>query len=447
MATTLDCILLRDIFGTERMRSVFDSRALLQAWLDVEAALAGAEAEVGLVPAWAAEAIAAAARAEAFDLDALREGMGSSQHPLVPTVRALTEAAGEAGHWVHWGATTQDVMDTGAVLQVRAALELVEGSLEGLIAALAGQARRYAATPMVGRTHGQQAVPITFGLVVAVWLDELGRTRERLRELRGRVLVAQLGGAAGTLASLGDDAPAVRAAFARRLGLGPSPTPWHTARDGFAELVSTLGLLAATMEKIAHAMIRLQSTELAEAGEPAAPGHVGSSTMPQKRNPMISEYVAACCKLVRGLTPVMQGAMVGEHERDMASWAVEWILIPQAFILTDGALMQLVEICAGLVVDEERMAANLELTGGAILAERVMLALGRELGREQAHHLVTEATREAERRGVTLRDALRDRTEVTAILSETELDELLDPAGYLGEAPELARGAARRAGA
>jgi 3-carboxy-cis,cis-muconate cycloisomerase len=442
--TTLDCTLFRDVFGTDRMRAVLDSRALLQAWLDVEAALAGAEAEAGVVPTAAAEAIAAAARAEAFDLDALRESMGSSQHPLVPAVRALTEAAGEAGHWVHWGATTQDVMDTAAVLQARSALELVEGSLDELIAALAEQAEQHAATPMAGRTHGQHAVPTTFGLVVAVWLDELVRTRERLRDCRGRVLVAELGGAAGTLASLGEAAPAVRAAFARRLGLAPPTTPWHVARDGFAELVSTLGILAATMEKIARAVIRLQSTELAEAGEPAVPGHVGSSTMPQKRNPMVSEYIAAGCKLVRGLVPVMQGAMVGEHERDMAAWAAEWLVVPQAFILVDGALTKLVEICAGLVVDGERMALNLELTGGAILAERVMLVLGRELGREQAHHLVTDATREAERRGISLREALREREEVSKALSQAELDELLEPGGYLGEAPEQARAAAER---
>jgi 3-carboxy-cis,cis-muconate cycloisomerase len=438
-------MLLRDIFGTERMRAVFDSRALLQSWLDVEAALAEAESEIGLIPEAAAAEIRAAARAEHFDLDDLRAGIERSQHPLVPVVEELSAAAGESGTYVHWGATTQDVMDTAVVLQVRAGLHLVEDELGRLVARLAELAERYAGTPMAGRTHGQHAVPITFGLVVGVWLDELGRARVRLAACRERVLVGELAGAAGTLASLGSDGPAVREAFCRRLGLGVPTTPWHTARDGFAELVSALAGLAATMEKIALAVVRLQSTEIAEAGERPSPEHVGSSTMPQKRNPMASEYVAATCKLVRGLAPVMQGAMIGEHERDMASWAAEWLLIPQAFVLTDGALSRLTDIAASLEVDEARMAANLELTRGAILAERVMLALGRHVGRVRAHELMTEVTRDAERRGVDLLVALRANPQLTSLLDEAELERLLIPESYLGEAADLARAAADRA--
>ncbi len=426
------------------MREVFDSRALLQAWLDVEAALAEAEAEVGVIPDSAASAIRKSARAEQFDLDTLRREMSRSQHPLVPTVEALAVAAGDAGRFVHWGATTQDIMDTAAVLQIRAGLDLIEPELGRLIAQLAGEAERHARTPMAGRTHGQHAVPTTFGLVLAVWVDELGRSRTRLAECRERVLVAELGGAAGTLASLGADGPAVREAFARRLDLAVPTTPWHTARDGFAELVSALATLAATMEKIALGIVRLQSTEVHEVGEAETPEHVGSSTMPQKRNPMSSEYVAAACKLVRGLAPVMQGAMIGEHERDMASWAAEWLLIPQAFILTDGALSRLVEITGNLFVDERRMAANLELTRGAILSESVMLALGRHVGRTRAHHLMTDVTRAAERRGVDLLAALRDHPEVSSLLGDSELEQLLDPGSYLGEAPALAEAAARR---
>jgi 3-carboxy-cis,cis-muconate cycloisomerase len=445
MPTTLDCTLFRDVFGTPRMRAVFESRALLQAWLDAEVALAGAEAETGVIPLEAAARIREVARAERFDLDELREHMGESQHPLVPTVRALAAAAGDAGHYVHWGATTQDIMDTGAVLQIRMALDLLEPTLEQLIAELAKQARRHANTAMAGRTHGQHAVPITFGLKLAIWVDELARTRERLAACRGRVVVGQLGGAAGTLASLGVDGPAVRAAFCRLLGLGEPTTPWHTARDGFAELVSTLGILAATLEKIALEIIRLQATEVAEAAEPPRDGHVGSSTMPQKRNPMISEQIAGVCKLVRGLAPVMQGAMIGEHERDMAAWSVEWLLVPQALIMSDAALVQLLGIVSDLCVDDARMAANLELTQGAILAEAVMLALGRHLGRERAHHLMMSVTRDRDLRGVHLLEALREHPEVKDLLAPEDLEQLLDPTTYLGEAAELAESAAARA--
>jgi 3-carboxy-cis,cis-muconate cycloisomerase len=385
------------------------------------------------------------ADATRFDLDGLREQMRLSEHPLVPTVRALAEAAGDAGQYVHWGATTQDIMDTAMVLQVRTALDLVEGTLGELIAGLAAHARSYAGTRMPGRTHGQHALPITFGLKLAVWLDELGRTRERLTECRPRVLVGQLAGGAGTLASLGVDAPAVRENFCRRLSLGAPTTPWHVARDGFAELVSVLGILAGTIEKIALELIRLQSTELGEVAEPTTAAHVGSSTMPQKRNPMVSEYVAAVCKLVRGLVPTMQAAMIGAHERDMASWAAEWLLVPQAFIMTDGALTQLLAVVEELDVNDERMAANLELTKGSILAEAVMLALGRQIGRERAHQLMSGVTSEAERRGVHLLVVLREHPEASALLSETELEQLLDATAYLGGASGLAAAAADRA--
>jgi 3-carboxy-cis,cis-muconate cycloisomerase len=436
--TTLDCTLLRDFFGTERMRAVFDSRALLQAWLDAEAALARAEAHIGVIPAASAEAIATVARAGAFDLDELRASMLLSQHPLVSVVRALTAAAGDAGAYVHWGATTQDIMDTGAVLQVRDAVELVEGTLDDLLDVLAALAQRHKDTAMAGRTHDQHAVPITLGLKVAVWVDELGRLRERFVQCRPRVLVGELAGAAGTLASLGEDASRVRVEFCRQLGLGVPAAPWHTARDGFGELVGLLGMLAAALEKIAMEIIHLQSTEVAEVAEGFTRDHVGSSTMPQKRNPMICEYVAACCKLVRGLVPVMQGCMVSEHERDMAVWAAEWVLVPQAFILTDGALTQLLDVIRGLSVDPDRMARNLELTAGGVMAESVMLALGRHTGRDRAHHIVADASFDALERGIPLLAALAERSDVRDVLTEEELRRLLDPSAYLGEASAIA---------
>jgi 3-carboxy-cis,cis-muconate cycloisomerase len=441
MPTTLDCLLFRDLFGSAEIRAIFDSRALLQGWLDAEAALAEAEAELGLIPAGAAEAIRGVAVAERFDLDALREGLADSQHPLVPAIRALAEAAGDGGSHVHLGATTQDIMDTGMVLQVRRALDVIESDLAGILRALSEMVDRERSTPMAGRTHGQHAVPITLGLKAGVWLAELTRTLDRLLACRPRVLVAQLGGAAGTLAALGEPGPAVRAALCRRLSLGEPPTPWFTARDGFAELVSVLGLLAATVEKVSLEILRLQKTEVAELAEPATEGHVGSSTMPQKRNPMVCEYIAATCKLIRGLTPVMQGAMVAEHERDMSAWAVEWLLIPQSLIMTGGALGMFRSVVSGLEVDGDRMARNLEMTKGAILAERVMIALAAHMGRERAHSLMMSVTREAEERDVELLTVLEERGDVTSLVTHGELKAMLDPATYLGEADRVAEAA------
>jgi 3-carboxy-cis,cis-muconate cycloisomerase len=442
--TSLDCTLLGDFFGTPAMRAVFDSRALLQSWLDAEVALADAEAECGVIPAEAAGAIKAAANADDYDLEQLRAEIAATQHPLVPLVRTLTAAAGEAGRYVHYGATTQDIMDTGAVLQVRAGLELLAPDLEAIRASLARLAQRHAETAMAGRTHGQHAVPITFGLKVGVWLDELDRSAERLAECRPRVLVGQLAGAAGTLATLGDAAPQVRRAFCARLGLAEPAAPWHAARDGFAELVSCLALLAGTLERIALEIVQLQSTELAEAAEPLTAGHVGSSTMPQKRNPHACELAAAACKLLRGLAPVMVGSMVGTHERDMATWAVEWMLVPQAMILASGALAGLRPVAEELDVDPRRMRANLELTGGGIMAEAVMIAASPKLGRDHAHDELMRIARSAAKQGTSLADVAAADAEFNAALGPGGLEQALEPAGYLGESARIARDVAAR---
>jgi 3-carboxy-cis,cis-muconate cycloisomerase len=439
MPTSLDCTLLGDFFGTPAMRAVFDSRALLQAWLDVELALAEAQADCGVIPSDAVAAIRSAARADAYDLEQLRAENTATQHPLVPLVRALTSAAGDAGRYVHYGATTQDIMDTACVLQVRNALDLLTVDLDAIRAALGVLATTYADTPMAGRTHGQHAVPITFGLKVAVWLDELDRDAERLQACRARVLIGQLAGAAGTLATLGDAAPAVRKAFCNRLGLGEPRSPWHVARDGLAELVSCLALLAGSLERIALEIVRLQSTEVGEAAEPLTPGHVGSSTMPQKRNPHACELAAAACKLLRGLAPVMTASMAGEHERDMAAWAVEWMLIPQAMILASGALGGLRPVAEGLEVDAARMRANLELTGGGIMAEAVMMAAAPVLGRDRAHHELMRLARDASAQGAPLGEVAAADSAFSAALGADALAAALDPAHYLGESASIAR--------
>ncbi len=443
MSTTLDCELLRDLWGSADVRAVFDSRALAQAWLDVERALAQAEAEVGVVPEAAAERIAREADADLYDLDVLREGLAESQHPLVPLVRALAERCGEHGGWVHWGVTTQDVIDTALVLQSRAALEPIRHDLSRSRAAAARLAAAHRDTPMAGRTHGQHAVPITFGLKAASWADELGRAVHRLDGAARASCVGQLAGAAGTLASLGADAEAVRSRFCRILELEEPVVPWHVARDRLRDLAHALDEIAAAAERIALEIVRLQSTEIAEASEPLAPGHVGSSTMPQKRNPMVSEYVAASARLLRASTSALTASAAHAHERDMAAWAVEWLALPQALILAGGIVEKLASILEGVTVSSQRMGENLALTRGQIMAEAVMMAIAGRIGHERAHELVSEASTRATAEGRGLGDVLRLDREVTDLLAPEEISRLLEPESYLGIAAHAVDAAVR----
>jgi 3-carboxy-cis,cis-muconate cycloisomerase len=405
MPTTLDDTLLRDLFGTPAMRAVFDSTQLVQRWLDAEAALALALADCGVIPGEAAAAIAGACEADRYDLDALREGIADSQHPLVPLIRALVLESGDAGAWAHWGATTQDIIDTGLVLQLRDALALLDGDLVRALTAIASLAERYDGTAMAGRTHGQHAVPITFGAKVASWGDELQHAHALLRGA-GASLPGQLAGAAGTLASLGPDADGVLAAYCERLGLAVPDGPWHAARAPLRGVAYALLEAGSTGERIAAEIVRLQSTEVAEVAEPAMPGHVGSSTMPQKRNPMTSEYLIASARLLRGSVGVILDGAAHAGERDMGFWATEWIALPQACILAASVADKLAWILEGLSIDGERMRANLELTHGGILAEELMMRLGRTLGHEAAHELVGRAARRAAESGVALDEEL-----------------------------------------
>jgi 3-carboxy-cis,cis-muconate cycloisomerase len=430
--TTLDCELLRDLYGTSEMRAIFDSRALVQAWLDVERALAEAEAEVGVIPDWAATRIAEECQASHFDLAALRAGIAASKHPLVPLVVALGNRCGEAGAYVHWGTTTQDVVDTALVLQGRAALAPIGRDIERSLRAACELALRHRETPMAGRTHGQHAVPITFGLKAAAWADELGRARDRLDRTAGTALVAQLSGAAGSLAALGDHAAAVQEAFCRLLNLPRADVHWHATRDRLRDLAHALAEVAAAAERIGSEIIRLQSTEISEVFEPTTDAHVGSSTMPQKRNPMTSEYIVASARLLRAHTDVLTHSPAPAHERDMGPWAAEWLAVPSAFILCGGVVAKLAAVLEGLEVDEEQMRRNLDLTSGQIMAEAVMMALAPELGREPAHTLLTAATRRAVAEGRSLGDVLSDEPLVSTHLSAENLEQLLDPTAYFG---------------
>ena len=439
MPTTLDCELFRDVFGSSEMRRAFDTLAMVQGWLDAEAALAQAQAEVGVIPNAAAQRIAEEARAERYDLAELRAGIAESRHPLVPLIRALVARCGDHGAYVHWGATTQDIMDTGMVLQVQAALPWL---LQRVLAAqhsCAQLAACHADAAMPARTHGQQAVPMTFGLKAAGWADELSRVATRLAAAREAISVAQLGGAGGTLATLGDDADAVLQRFCARLGLRRPAVPWFAARDRVRDLANALAELGAAAERVAAEVIRLQATEVAELAESVDEAHVGSSTMPQKRNPMMCEYVVASSRLLRASVDALNNAVAHAGERDMALWAVEWLAVPQAFILAGGVAEKLADLVGSLEVDAERMRANLDLAGGEIMAEAAMMAIATTLGHEQAHAVVTAASRSARAERRALIDALSESAQAAPALDAATIERLRDPERYLGWSAERAR--------
>ena len=433
----IDYALFGDQFATPAMRAIFDERAMLQRWLDVEAALAAAQAELGLIPSRAAEAIGRAARVELLDLDAVARDLKTTAHPIVPVVRARERAAGADGRWAHWGATTQDIIDTGQVLQCKAALALLRADLVTLIATLADLAERHRNTVMAGRTHAQQALPITFGFKVAVWVAECVRQLERLDQAAPRVLVGELAGAVGTLAGFGERALEVQRRVMARLGLGVPPIAWHAARDSVAELVTLLALLGGTMARIANEVIQLQRSEIMELEEPFAHGKVGSSTMPHKRNPAHAERVVAIGRLLRGLATTGLETMVAAHERDMSVGRAEWLLVPEACCLASAALAWSVVIARGLRVDVARMTENLDRLGGLLLSEPVMLKLGLAIGRNAAHDVVYECAMAAFEGKGRFRDLLLADARVAGAITAAELEALLDPAAYTGQAGEF----------
>ena len=425
--------LLSDSFGSAELRAVFEDRNLVGKWLHAEVALAEAEADVGLIPRSAAQAIRNAARADAIDIAALRSEIARTSHPLVPLVRALQQACGEdAAQYVHWGATTQDITDTATILLVRDALELLEGRAVALREKLLELASTHRDLVVVGRTHGQHAGPITLGFKLAVMADELGRHLDRLSELRPRLLVGQLGGASGSLASLGQVGLEVQQGFMGRLGLGVPPIPWHTSRDVLAETIGTLAMLTATAGKLANEVRVLQATEIDELREPHPDGTVGSSTMPHKRNPMVAESVVAIAKLARQTVPLALDAMVQEHERDMTLWGVEWEVTRNTFVLAGGAIERCTWILDNLTVNEEAIARNVAMVGGMLMSEAVMMGLAPHLGRQRAYDLVRRVCIEAVNGGPAAEDALRASKTVKGAVSADELERLLDPAAYTG---------------
>jgi 3-carboxy-cis,cis-muconate cycloisomerase len=434
--------LLDLLFSTADFLEIFSNRRILQGMLDFEAALARAEAVHGIIPSKAAAAIESQCRAELFDVAAIAREAASAGNLAIPLVKALTASVAtrnpEAARFVHFGATSQDAIDTGLILQLRDAITRIQSDLERLSRALAALAHEHKHTAMVGRTWMQQALPITFGLKVAGWYSAIERHRTRLRELRSRVLVLQLGGAAGTLAGLvsfappGTDALTIVAAVAKDLDLGVPDLPWHAERDRIAEVGAFFGLLTGTLGKIARDVSLLMQTEIAEVFEPAAEGRGGSSTMPQKRNPVGSAIALSAAIRVPGLVSTLLAAMPQENERGMGNWHAEWETLPEIARLTAGALAQMIQVVEGLEVDRDRMAKNLALNLDLVLAEAVTLALVRGMGRPAAHELVQRACRSAIERKRQLRDVLWEDSRVREQMSRDYLETIFDPKAYLG---------------
>ena len=442
-STVVDSILYRDAFGTEAMRGLFSDQASIRRYIEIEIALARAEARAGVIPREAAEAIAREARLERVDFERMRHETDVVGYPILPLVHQLVHMCGDAGRYVHWGATTQDIMDTAVALQLRDALNVIDADLRALRGILANLATRHRDTPMAGRTHLQQALPVTFGYKVAIWLAMFDRHQQRLAELRPRVALVEFAGAAGTLASLGTKGFEVQTALAEELGLGVPATTWHVARDGFAEAVNLLALITGSLGKIALDIMIMASTEFGEVYEPFVKGRGASSTMPQKRNPISSELMLAAAKAVRQHAGLMVDAMIHDFERATGPWHAEWIAIPESFILTAGALHQAKFALGGLIVDAGQMKRNLGLSKGLIVAEAVMMGLAPFVGRQQAHDIVYDACRTVNEKGGTLAEALAASPAVTAHIDRATIDRLTDPANYLGLAPEMVDRAVR----
>ena len=425
-------------YATPVSRAIFCDLCRVQRWLDVEAALALAQGELGVIPPEAAAGIAAAARVENIDLELMRTEVIRSRHSLVPLLRGLQAACPEGcGQYVHHGATTQDIQDTGQVLEMRDVVDRLEADLAGFVGVLAVLADRCSETVALGRTHARAALPITFGVKVASWLDEILRQARRVEAMRERVLVAQLFGGAGTMAGLGDRGPELLERFAARLGLGAPTIGWHVARDRVVEYVATLAGIAGTLARIADEIRALSRPEIGEVEEAWAHGIVGSSTMPHKRNPERCEQVVVMAKLAAAQVGIALAGMPAEHERDSRTLRVEWACVPDVSHYCLAALAITADVVAGLEVHAERMRENAEAVTDEIGSEALMLALGERLGKQNSHEIVYDLSQAAYEEGRTLRELLRERKELSAMLDEETIDRTFDPRGYLGASAAL----------
>jgi 3-carboxy-cis,cis-muconate cycloisomerase len=433
------------MLSSAAMRAVCDDVACLQHMLDFEAALARAEAATGLIPARAADTITETCtktcKAGSFDLSALAEAATKSGNLAIPLVRALTaevaKADADAARYVHWGATSQDVIDTATMLTLRAAIDALLGDIDRAIAGFAGLARQHRSTPVVARTWLQHALPMPFGLKLAEYAAALHRSRTRLQRLHKEALALQFGGAAGTLAALGDQGLLVAERLAQELKLPLPDAPWHTHRDRIAEAASVFAILAGTCGKIARDVQLMMQTDVAEAFEPAGEGRGGSSTMPHKRNPVAAASALAAATMAPNLAATIFAAQVQDHERSAGPWHAEWPTLPTLLLVTSGALAAMVDIAEGLEVDAARMRVNLDATGGLIMAEAVMMALAEQIGKSEAHHLVEVASKKAVADKKDLRDVLTKDPKVAAHLDAARIARLFEPMAYQGVSQTL----------
>jgi len=437
-STILDSAVFRDIFTTPEMRAVWSDENRVQKYLDFEAALAKAQAKLKIIPQEACDEIVQHCNAGEIDMAKLKAATEKIGYPVLPVVQQLVKLCKDKlGEWCHWGATTQDITDTATVVQIRESLDIVGKELDGICDGLAALAKKYRDTVMVGRSNLQQAVPITFGYKMATMLAAFERHRERLKQLKERVLVGEFGGAAGTLSSLGKDGLKVQEGLMKELKLGQPAISWHTVRDCIAEAGCFLGLVTGSCGKIAFDVKLLMQTEVEEVYEPFHEGRGSSSTMPQKRNPISSVYITAQTAMVKQLAAALLEAMVEDHERATGPWEIEWIALPEIFMLSAGALAQTRFVVSGLQVNEKKMRENLDITKGLIMSEAVMMGLGPKMGRNYAHDVVYDVCREVVETGRPLIDLLAENAEIRKHIDRKGLEKLVDPANYLGVAGDM----------
>ena len=431
----IDSAIFGNIYSTPQMRHIWGDENRTAKYLDFERALAKVQGELGLIPREAADEIVRHCRIEMIDLAKLAQQTERIGYPVLGVVSQLNAACrNKLGEYCHWGATTQDVTDTATVLQIRESLDVVDEDLKQISQLLADLATKYRDTPIAGRSNLQQAIPVTFGYKMAGLLSAIERHRERVRQLRPRVLVGEFAGAAGTLASLEQGAMQTQSALMAELGLAQPLIAWHTIRDSIAETGALMALIGGTLGKFALDLKLMMQTEVAEVYEPFAPGRGSSSTMPQKRNPISCVYIHSAVSVVRQHSAALMDAMIADHERSTGPWQIEWIVLPELFCLIAGALKQTRFVLAGLEVDAVKMRANLDITQGLIVSEAVMMGLAPHIGREFAHDLVYDICRDALKQNRHLLDLLAEHPQINKHLDRAALAKLCDPANYLGQA-------------
>lgn len=431
-STPYDSLIYEDQYGTEEMRKIFSETNQIQTWLDTWTALAKAEAKNGIIPQKAADEIAEEAKVDKFDMNEIRRQIKKTSHPLMPQIRYLSSViSSDAAKWVHWGATTQDILDTGLILQFKQAEAIVIRDAKSIQKKIAKKAKKYRNLVMAGRTNTQQAVPITLGYKFAVWVDELGRDIKRIEQFCQNSFVGELGGAAGSLASLGDKGILVRNDMCKYLNLNNPTITWHVSRDRLADLASINAILAGTIGKMGLEIMELQRTEIGEIEEGFKLGKISSSTMPQKRNPMICDTIVSNAHELQNSAQLAFSAMFVTNERDV-TWSTEQSYFGRIFLLLSAILNKMDGVCDSMIIHEDRIKENLAMTHGAIVSERIMLVLGEKLGRQPAHEIIYEDAQKAFTNHKQLYNVLSEDNRVTSKITKEELKELLDPSHYIG---------------